>query len=103
MRTKKVRPEGRTENQIDLSSGCKAVAAVDRTVLSGLERNLAGLSALSADSVEHLAGAAGFASGRLAGGTAGLASLGLVGEALLRVELLLTGGEHELGATFFAD
>ena len=79
---KKVRPEGRTENQIDLSSGCKAVAAVDRTVLSGLERNLAGLSALSADSVEHLAGAAGFASGRLAGGTAGLASLGLVGEAL---------------------
>ena len=38
----------------------------------------------------------------LAGVTAGLAALGLVLEAALRIELLLTGGENELFAALFA-
>ena len=40
---------------------------------------------------------------KLASVTAGLAALGLILEASLRVELLLTGGEHEFGAAFLAN
>ena len=50
--------------------------------------------------IKAIAGAAG---GVLARVTAGLAALGLVLEAALRVELLLTGGEHELVAALFAN
>ena len=39
----------------------------------------------------------------LASIAAGLAAAGLVLEASLSVELLLTGGEHELGATLLAN
>ena len=53
-----------------------------------------------ADSGEILTGAAGRV---LAGITAGLAPLGLVLEAALSVELLLTGGEHELLAALLAN
>ena len=49
---------------------------------------------------EELTGAAG---GVLAGVTAGLAALGLILEAALSIELLLTGGENELLAAFFAN
>ena len=77
----------------------EALAAVDRTVLARLEGNLASLAAAGADSVKHLALTAGSV---LAGITAGLAALGLIGKTALGIELLLTGGEHELIATFFA-
>ena len=53
-----------------------------------------------ADSGEILPGTAGRV---LAGVTAGLAALGLVLEAALGVELLLTGGEHELLAALLAN
>ena len=65
----------------------------------GLEGNLRLAAAGSANSGEVLAGAAG---GVLASITAGLAALGLILEATLSVELLLTGGEHELLTALFA-
>jgi len=80
-----------------LTHTSKALAAVDRPIGLGLEGNLGLAAAGSAGRSEILAGAAG---GLLAGITAGLAALGLVLEAALGIELLLTGGEHELLATF---
>jgi hypothetical protein len=77
----------------------KALAAVDGTVRLGLEGNLGFAAAGSANSGKELARAAG---GVLASVTAGLAALGLVLEAALRVELLLTGGKNELFAALFA-
>ena len=82
------------------SSCCKAVAAVDGTVAGGLEGNLTFRSALRANSIIH--GALGTSSA-LASSAAGLAALGLVFEATLCVELLLTGGEHKLLAAVFAN
>ena len=79
---------------------CKALAAVNRTVRLGLERNLGLATASSADSSEVLPGTAGSS---LAGVTAGLAALRLVLEATLCIELLLTGSEHELVAALFAN
>jgi len=78
----------------------EALAAVDRTVGLGLEGNLGLAAAGCADCGEILAGTA---SGVLASVAAGLAALGLVLEAALRVELLLTGSEHELFAALFAN
>ena len=78
----------------------EALAAVDGTIRLGLEGNLRLAAAGSAGSGEILPGTTG--SG-LAGVTAGLAALGLVLEAALSVELLLTGGEHELVAALFAN
>jgi len=77
----------------------EALAAINGTVRLGLEGNLRLAAAGSANSGEVLAGAAG---GVLASITAGLAALGLILEATLSVELLLTGGEHELLAALFA-
>jgi hypothetical protein len=77
----------------------EALAAIDRTVGLGLKRNLGLAAAGSANSGEVLAGTAGSV---LASVTAGLAALGLVLEAALSIELLLTSGEHELLATLFA-
>ena len=77
----------------------EAFAAVDGSVARGLERDLARLAAFRADGVEHLSG---FAAGVLSLVTAGFASLGLVLEALLRVEFLFTGGEDEFVAAFLA-
>ena len=77
----------------------EALAAVDGTVGLGLEGNLGLAAAGSADSGEVLTRAAG---GVLASVTAGLAALRLVLEAALSIELLLTGGEHELLAALFA-
>lgn len=75
----------------------EAIAAVDGTVVTGLERNLAGLAALAANRVEHLPVTAA-ATGRisLASVAASLAALGLVAEALLGEELLLLNCESEL-------
>ena len=78
----------------------EAVAAVNRTIALGLEGH-AGLAAAScAGSGEVLTGTTGSV---LAGVAAGLAALGFVLEASLGIELLLTGGEHELRATFLAN
>ena len=57
-------------------------------------------AAACASSSEELTGATGIV---LASITAGLAALGLILEAALCVELLLTGGEHELLAALLAN
>ena len=77
----------------------EAVAAIDGTIRLGLEGNLRLAAAGSTGSGEILSGAAGSVLARV---TAGLAALGLVLEATLRVEFLLTGGEHKFSATFLA-
>ena len=75
-----------------------AVAAVNGTIRLGLEGNLSLTTAGGAGGGEELTGATG---GVLAGIAAGLAALGLVLEAALSVELLLTGSEGELVAALF--
>ena len=82
----------------------EAIAAVNRTIRAGLEGDFAGLAAACAGRVIHLTVAAA-AAGRalLAGCTAILAALGLIGETLFRVEFLLAGGEGEAGSAIFAD
>ena len=77
----------------------KAIAAIHRTIALGLERHSGLAAAVGAGSGEVLPRTAGSV---LAGVTAGLAALRLVLEAALRIELLLTGGEHELLAALFA-
>ena len=79
----------------------EAVAAVYGTVGARLEGNLAGLSALCADSVEHLACAVVGSVFTLC--AAFLAALGLVGEALLGIKFLLAGSESEFLSAFLAD
>ena len=82
----------------------EAVAAVNRTVGTGLERNLAGFAAACAGCVIHLTVAAATTGRALfAGRTAILAALGLIGETLFRVEFLLAGGEGEALSAIFAD
>ena len=78
----------------------EALAAENGTVGLGLEGNLCLTTATSAGSGEELTGATGSV---LASVTASLAALGLVLEAALCVELLLTSGEHKLVATLFAN
>ena len=80
----------------------EAIAAVDRAVLTGLEGNLAGLSAFSADCVEHFARLTA-ASCALTCSTACLATLRLVGEALFSVKFLLSGSEGEFLSAILAD
>ena len=82
----------------------EAIAAVDRTVCTGLERNFAGTAAGSAYSVKHLALAAlAVVGSTFAGITAGFAALRLIGEALFSKKLLLVGGEGEFLSAIFAD
>ena len=78
----------------------EALAAEYGTVGLGLEGNLCLAAAACAGSGEELTGTAGSV---LASVTASLAALGLVLEAALCVELLLTSGEHELVAALFAN
>ena len=78
----------------------EALAAINGTVGLGLEGNLCLAAAGSAGSSEELTGATGSI---LASVTAGLATLGLILEAALCVELLLTGGENEFLTTLFAN
>ena len=77
----------------------EALAAEYGTVGLGLEGNLSLTAATGAGSSEELTGAT---AGVLASVTAGLAALGLVLEATLSVELLLTGSENEFVAALFA-
>ena len=78
----------------------EALAAVHGPIGLGLEGHLGLATAARAGSGEELTGATGSV---LASVTASLAALGLVLEAALCVELLLTGGEHELVAALFAN
>ena len=78
----------------------EALAAIDRTVGLGLKGNLGLAAAGCTNSGEILAGTAGSV---LASVTAGLATLRLVLETALSIELLLTSGEHKLGATFLTN
>ena len=78
----------------------EALAAENGTVGLGLEGNLCLAAATCAGSGEELTGATGSV---LASVTASLAALGLVLEAALCVELLLTGGENEFVAALFAN
>ena len=83
-----------------LSHLSKALAAVYRTIGLGLEGNLCLAAAACAGSGEELTGTTGVS---LTGVTACLAALGLVLEATLCVEFLLTGGENEFVAALFAN
>ena len=83
-------------------SSVKALAAVNGTILTGLERNLTFLAAGCANCVIHLA-LASVAAGCLAGVAAGLATKRLVGETLFSIELLLSGSEGELLSAILAD
>ena len=76
-----------------------ACAAVYRSVVGRLEGNLRNTTATCTSSLVHLA--LGLTA-CLSLVTAALASLGLVLEALLCIELLLTCGEHELAAAVLA-
>ena len=78
----------------------EALAAENGPIGLGLEGNSCLAAATSADSGEVLTGATSVV---LASVTASLAALGLILEATLCVELLLTSGEHELIATLFAN
>ena len=81
------------------TASCVALAAVYRLAIGRIEGNLALLTAISANSVKHLSATT---SRVLSDVAACLASLGLVLEALLCIELLLTGSEHEVVAAILA-
>lgn len=86
-----------------LSSVREALAAKYRAVISGLERNLAGSSALGTNSVVHFTRCSLRTAARsLTGIAAGLAALRFIGETFFGVESLLIGGEYELGTAIFA-
>jgi hypothetical protein len=78
----------------------EALAAENGTIGLGLEGHLGLAAAAGAGSGEELTGTTG---GVLASVTASLAALGLVLEAALCVEFLLTGGENEFVAALFAN
>ena len=88
--------------QKSVVSVLEALAAVDGAIVVRLEGNLALLATVGAGSVEHLAGRS-LTALSLTGVAAITASLGLVGEALLGVELLLAGGENEFASAILAD
>ena len=77
----------------------EALAAVNGTIGLGLEGNLCLTAATCASCSEELTGT-GIV---LASIAAGLAALGLILEATLSVELLLTGSENEFVAALFAN
>ena len=77
----------------------ETLTAINRPVRFGFKGDPGFAPAGRAYGSEVLPGPAG--SG-LTGITAGFAALGLILEAALCIELLLTGGEHELLSTLFA-
>ena len=78
---------------------CEASAAVNGSVALRLKGNLCYAAAASAGCLKESSGASAVV---LLSVTARLASLGLVGEALLCVELLLAGSEYEVSAAVLA-
>ena len=83
----------------ELSPLFEAIAAIHRTVVSRLERNLAGLSARSTNSVKHLAGSSSAIFTRC---TAGRASLGFISESFFFEEILLACSECEFLPAVYA-
>lgn len=89
----------------------EAIAAQDRSVGTGLERNLAGSSTFRAHCVIHLArrvvavtAIAGSAAGAvLTSNTAGFATLRFVRETFFGEKLLLVGSKGEFLSAIFAD
>ena len=73
----------------------EAVTAVHGTISAGLEGNLGFAAAAVADHGEHLPGSTAIAVLGPTGSAAGRAAGGLVLEALLGKEFLLTGRENE--------
>ena len=96
---------------LKLPLASEAIAAHDRTVGAGLERNLAGSAAFRANCVIHLArcvvavsAIAGTASGcALTSDTAGFAALRFVRKAFFGEKLLLVGSKGEFLSAIFAD
>ena len=80
----------------------KTIAAINRTVISGLEGHLAAASARSANRVKHLARTSVEAI-VLPCVAAGLTSLRLIGEASFFEEILFAGRENELLIAISAD
>ncbi len=78
---------------------CVAFAAIDGSVVLGLERNFCFLAAACTDCSEKFFLRSGCALSCI---SAVLASLRFVLEALLCIEFLLTSRENKLSAAFFA-
>jgi hypothetical protein len=90
----------RTDRSALLTVFREALAAIDGTVALRNEGDGGRFAALGTNGLILLAGGGG--TSVLAGVAALLAAGGLVLEAFFSVEFLLTGGEHELGATVAA-
>ena len=104
---KKPRTEARDscfQSIVIRAAGRIALAAVDRSVILRDERHASRGATLSAGGLVHFALLSFAVRGTavLAGDAAGLAAGRLILEALLRIEFLLTGGEHKFLATVFA-
>ncbi len=95
----KASPDLKT-NKLLLLHFCIALAAVNRSVVAGLERNLSFLTASCTGSGEELS--LGL-SGVLSCVAASLASLGLILEALLCIEFLLAGSKDKFFAAVLTD
>ena len=78
---------------------CIALAAINRTILPGFERNFCFAAAGSAGGGVHFFLGFDFVFACIA---ALFATLGLVNEAALCIEFLFAGGESELFSAFFA-
>ena len=95
----------------DLPVTSEAIAAHDRTVGAGLERNLAGFAAFRANCVIHLtrrviavSAIAGTASGvALTSYAAGFAALRFIRKAFFGEKFLLVGSKGEFLSAIFAD
>jgi hypothetical protein len=84
-------------------SPAETIAAINRAIITGLERNLAGSAAFRANGIIHLALAAVAAGVPFAGIPAGLAPLRFVGEPSLSIKFLFLRGENEFLATVYAN
>ena len=86
------------------AAGSVALAAIDRSVVLRDERHASRSATLRTGGLVHFAllSLTGSRAAVLAGDAAGLAASRLILEALLRVELLLTSGEHKFLATVSA-
>jgi len=85
-----------------LTIALEALAAVNGTIATGLERHLCGGAATVADYFVHLTLATVGVLRGTARGTASGATTGLVLKALVGEKLLFAGGEYELCATVTA-
>ena len=86
------------------AAGSVALAAIDRSVVLRDERHASRSATLRTGGLVHFAllSLTGGRAAVLTGDAAGLAASRLILEALLRVELLLTSGEHKFLATVSA-